>query len=241
MSDIGRPMPAAASKSRRLVIFAKEPVPGRVKTRLVPALSPERAAACHKAFVEDTARRMSEAFGRVAGPTHADVAIAVEPFAACPELRRIAERYGLDVLDQGPGDLGERMERVFRGSAGDGGSCVLLGADTPDLPVRYVESGFRHVENGRVALGPSGDGGYYLIGAANLVPAMFRLRAAWGGPDVLAETKTRLKAAGTAFELLPEWNDVDVYEDLLELAKRLAVDRGGDASETATLLREVVR
>lgn len=233
-------MPAVAPKLRRLVIFAKEPVPGRVKTRLVPPLSPEQAAACHKAFVDDTARRLSEAFGRDSAATQSKVAIAVEPLAACPQLRAIADRYGLELFDQGPGDLGERMERVLRDGAGDGSSCLLVGADTPDLPMRFIESGFRLVENGRVALGPSTDGGYYLVGAANPVPAMFELSAAWGGPDVLAETKSRLEAARAAFELLPCWNDVDVYEDLLGLAERLAATAGGDASATSALLKKVL-
>jgi rSAM/selenodomain-associated transferase 1 len=233
-------MSAATPKPRRLVIFAKERVPGRVKTRLVPPLSPAHAAACHEAFVEDTARRMSEAFCRAPAAKRADMALAVEPAAACPQLRAVADRYGLDVIDQGPGDLGERMERVLRDACGEGSNCLLLGADTPDLPVPFVESGFRHVENGRVVLGPSGDGGYYLVGAANQVPPIFRLQAPWGGAEVLSETKSRLDGAGSGYEMLPEWNDVDVYEDLLELANRLRHADAGEARATRALLRKVL-
>jgi rSAM/selenodomain-associated transferase 1 len=181
-----------APQERQVVIFAKEPVPGRVKTRLVPPLTAEEAAACHAAFVEDTAKRLSVALSPGRSAFSASVALAVDPFSACPSLRALAGRYDLDLIDQGPGDLGQRMERVLGQICREGHHGVLVGADTPDLPTAYIESAFAHVQKGDVSLGPSRDGGYYLVGAAGAVPDIFRLDAAWGSDAVLSETRSRL-------------------------------------------------
>ena len=236
--------PGKVRQERQVVIFAKEPVPGRVKTRLVPPLTPEEAASCHAAFVEDTAKRLSIALSPGRSRFSASVVLAVDPFSACPSLRALADRYDLDLIDQGPGDLGQRMQRVLGRICREGAHGVLVGADTPDLPTAYIESAFLYVKRGGVSLGPSPDGGYYLIGTAGPVPDVFRLDSAWGSDAVLGETQSRLSNIGRPFEMLPPWNDIDVYEDLTATHERLRKATGVAPEDrpvaTETVLRRII-
>jgi hypothetical protein len=103
-------------------------------------------------------------------------------------------------------------------------SVVLIGADTPDLPAVYVADAFRRLQTHDVVVGPSEDGGYYLIGASRLLPDLFSLDVAWGGPGVFRATLEVCAMTGVSTSVLPPWRDVDEIEDFSALMARLVND-----------------
>jgi rSAM/selenodomain-associated transferase 1 len=207
---------------KQLGIFVKEPVPGAVKTRLVPPLSPEEACALHEALAADVFRRA----GRLvkvsvtvfyAGATPGSLAAAMPPRAA-----RVAQEGD---------DLGARLRAAFDHLlAGEGRTAVIIGSDSPDLPLPYLKRAFQRLKHHDVVLGPSVDGGYYLIGLRRALPALFE-GVRWGSEAVFAQTLDAVARAGASLALLPVWYDVDDAPSLallesLERARRLAGQPG---------------
>lgn len=194
-------------------VFAKEPVPGKVKTRLSPPLDQEQAALCYRAFLTDTLERL-------AGTSGIEFRVAVDQCPA-PFVAQLCQGLGLELHSQGSGGLGRRMARVMAAHAAEERAVMVLASDVPDLPLQIVVDAARALGQGSVVVGPGLDGGYYLIGACGAPPPVFELDVPWGGPDVLAETLARLEAAGVSPVLLPKWPDVDDYDGLRALARRL--------------------
>ena len=218
-------------------LFAREPRPGEVKTRLVPPLDHQQAERCHKAFVDDSLSLLVAA--REAGRDDAfwplNVILAVADLDDCSWLAGRAHRHGLELVGQGQGSLGERMQRVLALSGGE--PAILLGSDSPDLPLDLLERAVGHLREGsgdRVVIGPARDGGYYLIACRGSVPPVFRLSVPWGGPDVFEQTVHRLQAAAMHYSVLPPWSDVDDFVALGALAQRLAEAPLGQVGLLAT-------
>lgn len=207
-----------------LGIFAKQPVPGGVKTRLAAAVGHELAARAHRAFVEDLLERFRNA---------ADQRLIVfTPDDARGFFQGIAAGQ-YDLLPQGTGDLGQRLQRFFASVLGGARAeqtpgpdrrVVVIGSDSPTLPLTYVEEAFRLLGSNDVVIGPSTDGGYYLIGCRALVPALFT-DMAWGGSHVLAQTVSRLSGTAHRMALLPPWYDVDTIDDWNFLVGHVAAQR----------------
>ncbi|RMD82569.1 MAG: glycosyltransferase [Candidatus Dadabacteria bacterium] len=207
-----------------MVVMAKEPNPGSVKTRLCPPLEPDQAAAVHEAFVADTVARL-------VGRTAWRVALAVTPERGAPRLERLARRWGVSVVPQGGGDLGSRMARVSSEILANGARvAVLLGADTPDLPLVRIEQAVAAAAAGSIALGPARDGGYYLLALGVPAPELFDLDVAWGSRAVFAATLERARTAALPVTVLPPWQDVDEAAALAELSRRL--DEGDTGLES---------
>jgi rSAM/selenodomain-associated transferase 1 len=197
-----------------IAIMAKAPRPGRVKTRLSPPLSRAAAAALARAFLRDTV-------GGVARIPHARGAIVFAPTAARPLFARLAP--GFRLVPQGSGDLGRRMARAFAALLAPGvPAVVLIGSDAPSLPRAVLERALRVLEAPRtdVVLGPSEDGGYYLIGMRAPHPALFE-RIAWSTGSVLQTTLARAERQGLRVRMLRRWWDVDTPADLARLRRWL--------------------
>ena len=197
-----------------LGVFAKNPQPGQVKTRLAAATSSRFAAQVAEAMLLDTLDRLAamEADRWLAyAPADADVAMA--GFAA--------GRYRL--TPQGEGDLGERLARFFQRRLGDGERIVVVGADSPTLPLDLITQAYCALNAADVVLGPATDGGYCLVGCTRRLPPIFH-DMEWGGPTVLCETLARLKDRRVS--VLPAWHDVDTLEDWRLLRDHLAEMRG---------------
>lgn len=225
-SPRGRPLSAL------VVVMAKEPRPGRVKTRLCPPLSAETAARCHEAFVTDTLARVAAV---VAGK--ADRELAVAPSGAAPRLRALAALGGWRCVGQEGEDLGTRMRSRLVAGVAEGKRVILLGSDSPDLPADRILRAFSALEEAEVVLGPALDGGYYLIGCRDRVPDVFGRGIGWGGAAVLTDTIARLDASGTSVALLEPWPDIDDWPGLVALAERLRVARetGANPAPEATI------
>jgi uncharacterized protein len=187
-----------------VAVFAKEPRPGEVKTRLAQETSPQLASEVAQACLEDTLLRL------VAVPARRLLVYA--PRSAQHFFASLAaDRF--ELRPQGDGDLGQRMEAFFRQCLADENSrVVVVGADSPTMPVGFVIQAFDLLETNDVVLGPAMDGGYYLLGCARRVPPIFS-GIAWGGADVLAQTVQRLSDPAWRVALLPPWYDVDTLAD----------------------------
>lgn len=197
-------------------VFAKYWQPGAVKTRLGEAIGNERAGELYRVFLATTCRRF-EAIGdhRVLACTPAERRADFEALAGPAWVNE----------SQSKGDLGCRMRDYFAAAFEKGADrVVLIGSDTPTLPLEFVEQAFDLLAEHPVVLGPSEDGGYYLVGASDAVPPIFA-GVSWSSPAVWSQTTCLLKEAGCAFGILPRWYDVDDQRTLHRLYEELSEKR----------------
>ena len=203
-----------------LVIFAKAPIPGQVKTRLCPPLTPDEAASLHGSFVLDALERSRDdrTTGRVTlNRVPLDRFVACAPSASHVFFKIIEERHGVQLLDQIGEDLGARMDQAFRAIFARGYQRVLVvGTDLPSLPGACYTEALSLLADHDLVLGPSLDGGYYLIGLRGPAPELF-VGMPWSTDRVCALTQAKADALGLKTGLLPTWRDVDTIEDLLAL------------------------
>jgi rSAM/selenodomain-associated transferase 1 len=201
---------------RVLGLFAKWPEPGRVKTRLASATSSAWAADVARAFLRDLTERL--------GAVAAHRVLAFTPPSAAA-LFADAVGHSFTLVPQADGDLGWRLASFFQGQfAAGANSVVVLGTDSPTLPLAFVDEAFALLNGADVVLGPATDGGYYLVGCAGRTPLIFD-GISWGGPTVLAETVGRLAGSALRLALLPPWYDVDTLDDWRMLRGHLAAQR----------------
>lgn len=183
--------------SPRVVLFTRYPEPGRAKTRLIPALGAAGAAALHRALTERTVTAVRES------------GLTLEIRSTGAGCERFIEWLGMtDVVDQGDGDLGERLAR-----AGPPYPTLFIGADAPDVTPALLRNAADALAHAPAAIGPAADGGYWLLGLACDVAGVFE-DIEWSTGAVFAQTMARLAAAGIDPVLLPELADCDRPEDL---------------------------
>ena len=209
-----------------IVVMAKEPEPGKVKTRLCPPLSPGQAADLYEAFFLDTVSLVS-------GIEHTDVFVAYDPDTARDYFSRIVSP-AVKCIPQGRGDLGDRLSRIshqvfLRGYR----KVIILASDTPHLPQDGIRSAIARLDEIDVVLGPCDDGGYYLIGLRFRAPTLFA-GIPWSTSQVLDRTIQRAQEAGMTWELLLPGYDIDTWEDAERLSKDL---EGNAASDSDRCLR----
>jgi uncharacterized protein len=196
------------SGCRRLILFARYPRLGAVKTRLGVKLGDEAALGFHKRSLRHLLKRLST----IAAERYLYVA-GCNALEAGNLARELDEASGFQVCLQSEGDLGERLVQAVHDVWKEGDRAVFLGSDAPTVPTAYVEEAFRALDYLPVVLGPSTDGGYYLIGLDRPRDHLFNVD--WGTDRVLAQTVLQLEPGG--FALLPEWFDVDEAADLERL------------------------
>lgn len=196
-----------------ILVFAKAPEPGQVKTRLVPPLTPGAAAV----LAARLARRMlATACASGAGP----VELRCAPDPRHPFFELCRRQLGVALAPQGGGDLGARMDRAFQQVLGRHGGALLAGTDVPDA----AESDFRIAasalaEGADAVLGPASDGGYWLLGLARHDPSLFT-GMPWGTQQVAALTRERMAGLGWRVVELPVRDDLDRPADLAALRRR---------------------
>lgn len=234
MSD-SSPSPATPESTRPencLGIFAKFWEPGKVKTRLASSLGDVKAARVYEAFVAATIARLS------AIDCHRVVAYSPADSVTRGEFEA-ANLTNWSLTPQADGNLGERMAAYFDEQFAAGAQRVLLlGTDSPNVPLVEVQEAFEHLKSCEVVLGPTSDGGYYLVGAASKTPPIFA-DIPWSTPEVLSSTVDSLQKAGIAYEQLDPWYDVDELFDLHQLIEDLQDDREEEPS-LEVLLRHVL-
>ena len=201
--------PAGGDAAFQVVVMAKYPAPGAVKTRLARRMGAEAAAELSGAFMRDLEARLEGA--------GIDAIWAVWP----PEAPLQSMLPGARLLPQEGADLGERMAGVVqRLLREEGRPVILLGADVPHVDIAVVRAAGAMLVRGdaEVVLGPTDDGGYYLLGLRQFVSAVFRA-IDWGSPGVCAETRARLATLGVRYRLLERSFDVDEPADLVRLMR----------------------
>ncbi len=211
-----------------LLVIAKQPAPGRTKTRLTPPLSPEQAAALYECFLRDTLNLVR----RLPGVTPA---IAYLPADARAYFAELAPDFRL-VLQDGR-SLGERLDNALTHFLAAGYRQVaIINSDAPTLPLGHLAAAFDALAAGAdVVLGPSDDGGYYLIGLKRPAPRLLR-EVQMSTPTVLADTLALAAEEGLCVELLPSWYDVDDAESLARLRHELANAPADVAARTRSYL-----
>ncbi|HVE65220.1 MAG TPA: TIGR04282 family arsenosugar biosynthesis glycosyltransferase [Thermoanaerobaculia bacterium] len=202
--------------AQTLVLFAREPVPGRVKTRLASLLTAEGASRLYRAFLEDASRVYADPAWTSVVDAEADPGASELAILFPPPWRRET---------QGPGDLGARLTAAFdREGALGAAVTVAVGSDHPALPRRALRSLFERVAGGRdAALIPARDGGSCAIALSTAVdPAAVFRDVPWSTPATLATTLDRMREAGLSVAVDPAGYDVDRPEDLDRLRRDLA-------------------
>jgi rSAM/selenodomain-associated transferase 1 len=206
------------------MVFAKAPVPGRVKTRLVSSLGEAGAAELQRQLIERTLRTaLAAGLG--------EVELWCAPGVNDAFFSDCAGRYGVVLRGQGQGDLGARMSRAL--AAGAPG--LLVGSDCPALSAEYLRAAGVALAGGNDAVfGPAEDGGYVLIGLSRSPPAQLFDDIAWGTAAVMQETRARLARLNWRWQELATLWDVDRPEDLQRLQQLLA---GGGPARGVTYAR----
>jgi len=198
----------------RILIFAKAPVPGRVKTRLIPALGAEGAAAL--------AREMLEATVEEALATGLAVELCGEPEPA----GWYAARPGLALTDQGDGDLGERLARAAGRVLGED-RILLIGADCPELDRGRLRAAAEALEDHDAVIHPAHDGGYALLGLRRFDPSVFE-GIDWSTPVVAGQTIAKIGALRWSLRIGETLRDVDEPEDLAHIRHAELVSASSD-------------
>ena len=192
-----------------LIVFVKNPIPGSVKTRLQTRYAPDQVAALYTAFVRDVLERAEsiDVDRRV---------IAFDTSDAESEVRALfgGGKAQWQFVPQVQDDLGARMREALVQQLDAGASAaVLIGTDIPSLPAHHITQAFDLLHTKDVVLGPSTDGGYYLVGVSKSIPEIFE-DVAWSTPSVLSQTIDRVQRAGNTLGLVPPWFDVDTPDEL---------------------------
>ena len=219
-------------------LFAKQPIPGTVKTRLAEAVGPAAAAALSEAFLRD----LTDRFGTMADRRW--IGYAPSTPAAKDWFEALAAgRFRL--WPQPDDSLGERIEAFFSSAFAAGATrVVLIGSDSPTLPHEFVDQAYAALERNDTVLGPAEDGGYYLIGSRKpLCDSLASVR--WSTPDALEDTIDVLLRHDLAPTVLSKWFDVDTAEDLGrvlgECSAARIIHRPSPAPHTEERARNVLR
>jgi rSAM/selenodomain-associated transferase 1 len=195
-----------------VLFYVKFPEYGKVKTRLANDIGHDHALDLYKCFLLDMLTMLESA---VLCSDNMQICICYAPETAEPAFRALfGENY--HYFPQQGNDLGERMQQSFQHAFHSGlDRAVLIGSDLPDLPVRIVTTAFERLNRFDIVIGPSGDGGYYLLGfrQKTFFPEVFQ-GITWSTAMVCAETLKKIEQAGYSVSLLPEWKDIDHYTDL---------------------------
>lgn len=209
-----------------VILFTRVPRPGATKTRLLPVLKPEQCAGLHWAFLKD--------LGELYRQLDADLFVSYTPDPDWEQLKNVLPRASY--LPQKGKDLGEKMYRAIKKVLNLGyESVILTGSDLPMMTLNHLESGFAALESHDIAIGPTSDGGYYLIGMKAPSRDVFRVEG-YGGANVLENTLTAAKDSGLTVGLALDCDDVDTPEDLWYLSK--AVHPGSHTGQYLEQLKQ---
>lgn len=209
----------ASMSHTTLCIFVKAPQPGAVKTRLAATIGEEAAARLASAFFWDTLA-LADQLAQV----RVVVALAGDE-ALFPMLRDRVE-----IWSQGEGDLGARMERNLRRALADSAHALVIGTDSPGLPLTRLDQAVTALDSHDAVLGPAEDGGFYLLGTQQCPPGLLA-DLPWSAENTRSKTLTRLEELRLSVKLLEPWFDVDREQDLERLRSLL---RTGEIHAPAT-------
>jgi rSAM/selenodomain-associated transferase 1 len=215
-----------------LILLTRVPIPGKTKTRLMDTLSGTECAELHMAFLEDlltTLQHLQKECDLFLTYTPEDSFFIIEDLIL----------NDMKFFPQQGRDLGDKMHEAIRTVFSKGyEKVVLIGADTPDLRLGDIQEAFALLDKKDVVLGPTFDGGYYLVGMKNSVHSIFQLNEQWGGKSVLNSTIDLCNQLNLSVGLTVKYRDIDTKEDLFAFLKQYEGDPERPAYHTMTYLRE---
>ena len=214
-----------------IIVFAKAPIQGHVKTRLAKDMDASAVLSLYRNFVRDIIDKIS------------DLGLGFKIFYDPPDAELLMRDWlgnQHEFIPQTGSDLGQKManafEYVFRNGTNQ---ALLMGTDFPDLPKKIISDAMHVLKTNDAVIGPAIDGGYYLIGfsSATYLPTLFT-DIPWGTAAVFQKTMDIFLSSGFVTYQLPEWRDVDVYDDLKDLIQCLK-NHPDKATHTYTFLEDI--
>jgi rSAM/selenodomain-associated transferase 1 len=193
-----------------LLLFAKAPVAGKVKTRLQPQCSAEQSADIAKILLQETLRKATQNW-------RGKVYLCVWPDQQNDFLQSMADRYTVELITQDSGDLGDKMHLAFERT---GYPAAIIGCDAPHIaPSTFVQA-YESLSRGQNVIAAAEDGGYYFIGLAQPAAGLFG-DMSWGEDRVFLETMQRAQQQAKEFVQLKTLNDIDAWQDVLSAVNEL--------------------
>jgi hypothetical protein len=202
-----------------LVVMAKPAVVGQVKTRLIGALTAHQVAAVYSAMLDCVLERVKTHIRSDCIKYVLAIDYSLDNFGCTARGFNRTMAWGFHPVDQGRGDLGDRMGRVWRWLGA--GTVLFLGVDSPDVPISVLMTIIPTLNRAEVAVGPVSDGGYWALAASRYQGCLLR-DIDWGSPRVYDQTIAAARRAGLRIATLPAWEDTDRPADLVALRERLA-------------------
>ncbi len=225
------------ANDQALIVFIKWPEPGKVKTRLQPELSQQESLELYKAMTEDIVMRFNK-------QSELDLILFCDSPAASDDMESWLGKK-ISMVPQSGINLGERMNNAFKNVLEKGYEKVLLtGSDIPALDQKILFNAFAGLEYNDVVLGPSYDGGYYLIGMNQMHPCLFQ-DMRWSSDSVFNETIKRIHHNKLRYKILSILNDIDTFDDLRDLwnyyQQAMLKNNTVKQSKTFQVLSEIMR
>ncbi|MEQ8712166.1 MAG: TIGR04282 family arsenosugar biosynthesis glycosyltransferase [Cyclobacteriaceae bacterium] len=183
-----------------LIIFVKNPIPGRVKTRLAKDIGDEKAVWVYRKLLQRTADAIR--------PLNINKAVWYGDHVNDDDLWN-----GLKKYQQPEGDLGHRMKSACERSFEESTKVCIIGSDCPQLRTEIIEEAFVALNHHDFVIGPAEDGGYYLLGMSSFIPSVFE-SVEWSTSKVFEQTVARIAAAGASYHTLEKLRDVDDMRDV---------------------------
>jgi len=196
-----------------LVIFAKQPVPGKVKTRLAKHCGDEVAAEIASVLLTETIKLCAQAWP---GPQ----TLYCWPDPNHDLFRQLADKYKIELESQCSGSLGDKMFDALLTESKRYGSAAVMGTDVPHCSEKILRQAYGLLSAGKSVIGPASDGGYYFIGLQHPDKKLFA-GLNWGGENVFDETLTRARDIGTSFDKLEVLRDIDNWQDLVNASLKV--------------------
>ena len=197
-----------------IMVFARAPIPGQTKTRLIPALGKKGTARLHASLIEQT-------LSRIQSVGDANITLWCSPSIEDAFFQSCAKRHGIALKAQRGQDLGSRMQHAFETTLRSTPWAVILGTDCPELQSSDVLQAIDDLRNGADAVaGPAFDGGYYLLGLRRTSASLFR-QMPWGTENVWEITRNRLEKLRWSYTTTTWRHDLDRPEDLEHFPKLL--------------------
>lgn len=194
-----------------LYLFAKQPLDGKVKTRMQPQLPPHKCIALAQMMLQQSVQKVAEYWpGRLV--------LCVTPSVEAEIFDRLSSAYNCECVAQIDANLGDRMLHALQQGIASGGKAAVMGCDVPHIPPAVLAQAHRHLQRGANVIGAAEDGGFYMLGVNQFKPQIFD-GVDWGAESVSAQVITQAGECDMQFELLDTLRDIDRWHDLLWLAR----------------------
>jgi hypothetical protein len=207
-----------------VIVMAKDPFQSKVKTRLAKSVGEEAARGIYARLLYDTLKKVLDYT-----PINYGITLSLETKSAEKSFQEAFPELALEI--QCPGNIGVRMQDAFENAFNkDAEKAVLIGTDVPGIDGSILNQAFMEIKANKIVLGPTSDGGYYLVGMTAPGINIFKL-ISWSSPEVLGQTIKNIEAEGYQPVLLPELDDIDNVMDLRQWQSRL-INQKNETNQT---------